>query len=111
MALLSTCCSHASAATRAAHTPPGGTIPALEPPGGVTLEVGSFTLPLGGITLEAPLEGFTPALGTLEPGATILETSPVFGVTINKLEGDVILEALSGVMLGGSTELGASRLI
>jgi hypothetical protein len=50
-------------------------------------------------------------MGTLEPGATMLETSPAFGVTINKLEGLVMLEALSGVMLGGSTELGASRLI
>ncbi len=91
--------------------PPGGTIAPLEPPGGVTLEVGSFTLPLGGTIVLAPLEGFTPTLGTPAPGATMLETSPAFGVTINKLEGDVMLEALSGVMLGGSTELGASKLI
>jgi hypothetical protein len=42
----------------------------------------------------------------------MLLTSPAFGVTINKLEGLVMLEALSGVMLGGSTELGkAASLI
>ncbi len=71
-----------------------------------------MTLPDGGTIVLAPLEGVVPTLGILElPGATILLTSPAFGVTINKLEGDVMLEALSGVMLGGRTELEASRLI
>ena len=59
-----------------------------------------------------PLEGVAPTVGTLElPGATILETSPLAGRIGVKLEGATMLEALSGVMLGGSTELGGSRLI
>ncbi len=85
--------------------PPGLTIAPLEPPGGVTLEVGG-TIP------PAPLEGVAPTLGTLElPGATMLETSPLAGSTGVKLEGAAMLEADRGVMLGGRTELGGSRLI
>ena len=83
----------------------GGTIPLLEPPGGVTLEVGGTIVPV-------PLEGVAPTVGTLEPpGATILETSPDAGKTGVKLEGATMLEADSGVMVGGRTELGGSRLI
>jgi hypothetical protein len=80
----------------------GGWIPPLEP-GGVTLELGLLTLPLGSTILELPLAGVVPITGTPLPGATILETSPAFGVTICKLEGAVMLEAESGVMLGGRT--------
>ena len=59
-----------------------------------------------------PLEGVAPTVGTLElPGATMLETSPDAGNIGVKPEGATMLEALSGVMLGGSTELGGSRLI
>ncbi len=66
----------------------------------------------GGVIADGPLEGVVPTLGILElPGATILLTSPAFGVTIVRLEGALILEADNGVMLGGRTELGASRLI
>jgi hypothetical protein len=60
---------------------------------------------------DLPLEGLTPTLGTLELGVNVTRDFPSIAVTISKLEGLVILEALSGVMLGGSTELGASRLI
>ena len=85
--------------------PPGLTIAPLEPPGGTTLEVGGTIVPV-------PLEGVAPTVGTLEPpGATILETSPDAGSTGVKLEGAAMLEADKGVMLGGRTELGGSRLI
>ena len=85
--------------------PPGLTIPPVEPLGGTTLEVGGTIVPV-------PLEGVAPTVGTLEPpGATMLETSPDAGSTGVKLEGAAMLEADSSVMLGGSTELGGSRLI
>ena len=41
----------------------------------------------------------------------ILEISPLAGSTGVKLEGAAMLEADSGVMLGGRTELGGTRLI
>ena len=67
---------------------------------------------MGGTIVPVPLDGVAPTVGTLEPpGATILETSPLAGSTGVKLEGAAMLEADSGVMLGGRTELGGSRLI
>ena len=71
-----------------------------------------MTLEVGGTIVPVPLEGVAPTVGTLElPGATMLETSPDAGRTSVKLEGATMLEADSGVMLGGRTELGGSRLI